>query len=191
MSLLITTPPTAEPVTEQEVLDRLRLKTPSDGDSRLIASAISTAREYAESVTGWSLAAKTYADVRDNFPYPPRTPLVLFRPPLVAVTAIKFLDGSYAWQTWDPSEYWVADGNIPALVQPKEGIAYPFPCRAPGSVRIEFEAGASTYGPHLEGVRQLAVHIFEHPEAIASGDLKEVPLSISTFFKVKRAHCYF
>jgi len=186
MSLLVVTQPIAEPVTVEEVKLRLRLSTTDD--DALIASHITTAREFAESVTGWSLAAKDYADVRDGFPYQSEH-IWLPRPPLVSVTAIKYLDDNYEWQTWDPLEYWVADANYPACVTPR-ALGYPRPNRTPGSVRIEFTTGSGGYGPHLEGVRQLAAHLYEHPEVITPESLKEMPKALTEFFKVKRVHTF-
>lgn len=185
MSLHITTPPLAEPVTVDEVKKRLRLSSPEDND--IIASNITTARDYAESVTGWSLTAKSYQDVRDGFPYP-HEPIKLLRPPLVSVESVQYLDDSYQWQTWSVAEYWVADGNVPALIVPRRGNTYPAALDAPGSVRINYTVGASTYGPHLEGVRQLAAHIYEHPEAVTSDGMKEIPFALTAFFRVRKIH---
>jgi uncharacterized phiE125 gp8 family phage protein len=187
MSLQITTPPTVEPVTLDEVKKRLRLTTTADDAD--ITGHITTAREYAESVTSWSLAAKSYRDTRDRFPHP-YEPIKLLRPPLVSVESVQYLDDSYAWATWDPTEYWVALDNVPALIVPKRGLIYPHPAEVPGCVRINFTVGASTYTPHLEGIRQLAVHIYEHPEAVTSEGLKEIPLAISSFFNVKKVHYF-
>jgi len=185
MSLQITAQPIAEPVTVAEVKARLRLST--SADDSVIASNITTAREYAESVTGWSFAGKTYRLTRDSFPFPHEA-IKLPRPPLVSVTSVKYLDSNYVWQTWDSAEYFVVEANVPALIVPKTSFIYPPPVSAPGAVRIDFVAGAQAHTPHLEGIRQLAVHIYEHPSVVSSEGLKEIPLAISAFFLGKRVY---
>jgi uncharacterized phiE125 gp8 family phage protein len=188
MSLQITTQPVAEPVTLDEVKARLRL-TSTDDDST-ISSLITVAREYAESVTGWSLAGKAYIDTRDRFPYHPNEPIQLYRPPLLVVVGVQYLDDTYTWQPWDPSEYYVAAANVPAVILPKVNLTYPVPVRAPGCVQISYTVGQSAYTPHLEAIRALAVHLYSHPELITSDGLKEVPFAITTMLNVKKIHYF-
>jgi uncharacterized phiE125 gp8 family phage protein len=187
-NLIITTPPTVEPALLAEVKGRLRLSTTDDDAT--ISQLITVAREHAETVTGWSLAAKSYRLVDSRFPYP-GTPIVLLRPPLLSVASVQYLDDTYTWQTWDDAEYFVFDENRPALIAPKKGFAYPEAVNSPGSVRVDFSAGAFDYSPFVEGIRQLTIHLYDHPEAVSSEGLKEIPTSFTNFFMSKRAHCIF
>lgn len=183
MSLIVTAQPVSEPVTVDEVKKRLRLS--SAVDDTTIVSLITTAREHAESITGWSMAAKSYREVRDRFPWPGEV-IRLLRPPLLTVVSVQYLDDNYDWQTWDASEYRVAEANVPAVIEPKKGFIYPAPVRASGSVKIDFTADAFDYSPYREGIRQLAVHLYEHPSAITSEGLKEIPFAITAIFMAKK-----
>src|ERR1041385_140985 len=201
MSLLITAPPSVEPVTVAEVKARLGLTTTAD-DAK-ITSNITAAREYAEKVTRRSLAYKSYAYYPDGFPCPGE-PIRVPVPPLIAVTAIKYLDSTLAQQTWDAAEYFVAAVQSPGLIVPKPGFVYPCPVSVPGAVEIDFTAGYDYSGnaqatppipagpvcpEHLrEGIRQLAVHIYEHPSAVTSEGLKEAPLALMSFFTANKVY---
>jgi uncharacterized phiE125 gp8 family phage protein len=207
MSLQITTQPTAEPVTVDEVKARLRLN--STADDATIAGHIMAAREFAEKVTRRSLAYKSYAYVMDRFPYP-HEPIRVPVPPLIAVSAIKYLDATLTQQTWDPTEYFVGAMQSPAIIIPNPiaagGMVYPCTAPVPGAVEIDFTAGYDYAGdanatppiapgpacPEFlrEGIRQLAVHIYEHPEAVTSEGLKEMPLALSAFFGAAKVYVF-
>lgn len=186
--LTVTTPPSAEPVTLAEVKDRLGLSSTVD-DSRITAN-ITAARVYAERITGRSLAAKTYAAFYDYFPAP-NHPLDIPAPPCISVVAVKYLDSTLTQQTWDPAEYTVASLKQPieAAIVPKANIIYPCPYGIAGAVEVDFIAGyGAEGGPTIpedwaEGIRQLAIHIYSHPEVITSEGLKAVPSSLMPFFR--------
>lgn len=184
MPTQITEQPTAEPVTLAEVKARLRLT--STADDALITGLITVAREYAESITFRSLAKKTYAVFFDRFPAP-LDPIRVPNPPLITVSAIKYLDASLSQQIWDPSEYFVADMQSPGLIVPKPGFTYPSAARVPGAVEVDCIAGYDASSPDTdpqipakfqEGIRQLAVHFYSHPEAVAVEKFNVLPITI-------------
>lgn len=185
MSLQIITPPTAEPVTVQDVKDELRLTVTVD--DALIQRLITPAREYAEKRTRRSLAVATYAAFFDRFPCPSE-PLRIPAPPLLAVTGVKYLDNSLTPQTWDPIEYYVANMQSPGLIVPKPGCVYPSPVLVPGAVEVDFKAGyGDPSGPALpklikEGICRMTMYLYSHPEVITSEGLKESPVSFAAFF---------
>jgi uncharacterized phiE125 gp8 family phage protein len=184
----ITVQPTAEPVTIDAVKADLRLV--STDDDALIATLITTARAFAESVTGWSLAPKSYCETRDGFPCVFNA-ITLFRPPVVSVESVQYLDDTYTWQTWDPSGYWVALANVPALIVPKIGMTYPCTVAAPGSVQVNYTSGMSPHPIHLKAIQALAVHMYSHPELVTSETMRELPLGISTMLATNKANCSF
>lgn len=207
MSLLITTPAIIEPVTLDEVKARLRLAT-SDDDATITAN-ITAAREFAEKSTRRSLTVKGYALFLDGFPNP-YEPIRLPAPPLVNPLAVvvKYLDETLTSQVWPVAEYFLAAMQEPALIVPVPGTIYPSTGRVPGCVEIDYQAGygfagipaaglvpAVPAGPacpeHLrEGIRQLAVHIYEHPSAVTSEGLKEAPLALMAFFGSNRVYTF-
>jgi uncharacterized phiE125 gp8 family phage protein len=203
MSLQIITPPAAEPVTVAEVKARLRLT--NAVDDAMIASHITAAREFAEKVTRRSLAYKSFAFFMDGFPCP-SDPIRVPVPPLIAVSAIKYLDATLTQQTWDAAEYFVAAMQSPALIVAKPGFIYPCAGPVPGAVEIDFTAGYGYAGDaqaqppiapgpvcpeHLkEGIRQLAVHIYAHPQAVTSEGLKEAPLALMALLSANKVYSF-
>lgn len=190
MSLQIVTPPSAEPVTVAEVKARLRLT--NTADDAMIAKQITAAREFAEKITRCSLALKSYKLLLDKFPWPSE-PLRMPVPPLISVTAIKYTDVTLAQLTWSSAEYGVYNvGTVPAagLIRPLPGFTYPCPVCVPNAVEIDFTAGATPPEHVNEGIRQLAVHIYDHPEAVTSEGLKEAPLALMSFFTANRVYVF-
>lgn len=189
MSLQILTGPSAEPITLAEVKARLRLTATTDDVT--ITAQITAAREFAEKVTRRSLAVKTYAAFFDRFPVS-REPIRIPVPPLLSVQAIKYTDNSLEVQTWDASEYYVASMQSPGLIVPKPTVIYPSPVAIPGAVEVDFTAGYGAEGgpaipEHLrEGIRQLTIYIYEHPEVITPDGLKEAPLNFRDFFNANK-----
>lgn len=198
MSLIATSTITpVEPVTLDEVKARLKLTTTADDAT--ITQQITVARRYAEKVTRCSLAYKSYSLFLDRFPFP-REPIRLLAPPLISVLDVMFLDDTLTQQTWAPDDYFIAYNNRPALIVPVPGIIYPDTAHVPGAVQIDFTAGygypgvaASGNTPAIpsgepippdvaEGIRQLTIHIYEHPEVVTGDELKEAPSGFSRFF---------
>jgi uncharacterized phiE125 gp8 family phage protein len=193
MSLQIVTPPIAEPVTLADV--KLRLRLTSTADDALITQLITPARVFAEKVTRYSLVSKGYQLTMERFPWP-HEPLVLPVPPVSAVSSITYLDSTATQQTWDPSEYIVGLNQVPALIVPLAPNIYPCTFRAHGinAVSVNFTAGPATgafqidLSSALEAVRQLTAHFYEHPEAVNSDNLKEMPYGIQALLGANKIY---
>ena len=197
MALQITTPNAAEPVTLAMVKARLRLT--NTADDALITSQIPVARAFAEKVCRRSLALKSYALSMDRFPHfnhPIRIPV----PPLVEVQSITFLDDTLTLQTWDPTEYYIAAAQSPALIVPAPGFIYPPPTpHIPGGVSVNFTAGytvvlsdggAPITDQHaaiaIEAICRLSVYLYQAPEAVLVDGMKPDPLgAISMLRSIK------
>jgi len=198
MSLQITIDAAAEPVTLAEVKARLNLT--STADDAKITQQITVARQFAEKVTRRSLAYKTYTLFMRRFPYI-TVPIHLPVPPLVSVNSINYLDETYTSQLWPGPgaiaplvpEYVVAPMQSPGLIYLAQNVIYPCTARVPGAVQINFSSGYSVAGapagtppipgPVAEAIRQLTVHIYEHPEAVVSESMKELPLALREFLR--------
>lgn len=183
MSLQIVTPPTAEPVTIDEVKARLRLTTTAD--DALILQLITTARVFAEAAIKKSIVSKGYSTTLERFPWPTEC-IRLPVGPVSAVTSIMYMDPVGIWQTWPAATYLVGLQQLPAVILPVQGAGYPETYQAPGLnvVVINFNAGPATgalalaMDPYLEATRQLAAHFYSHPDAVNAENLKEMPLGI-------------
>lgn len=128
----------AEPVTLAQL--KLRLKLTSTADDTQLTGIITQAREVAERVSRRSLAYKSYAYTLDHFPWP-YAPIRVPSPPLIAVTSITYFDNTLTEQTLDPSEYWVALNQSPALVALVPTNVWPNVGRVPGAVTLSINAG--------------------------------------------------
>lgn len=188
MSTGILTPPTAEPITLEEVKARLRMT--ATADDALITSLIAPARAFAEKICGYSLASKTYIFSLRSFPWPHES-IKLPVPPVSAIESITYLDADGDTQTWDAAEYMIGLTQIPAVVRPRKGFTYPATLQAGDmdTVFVQFQAGPAEgalgidFTNIYEAVRQLTVHFYSHPEAINSDNLSEMPLGIQANLK--------
>jgi uncharacterized phiE125 gp8 family phage protein len=167
MSLQILTPPSAEPVTVDEVKAVLRMSVTNTADDAMIAGNIVAAREQAEKVTRRSLASKSYLLSLDKFPSPGER-FILPVPPLVSVESIKYLDSSLTQQTWDPAEYFLALNQTPGVIVPKPGQIYPCAVLVPGAVEVRFTAGQYDRESVRQAIRQIAAFYYDHPELVTS-----------------------
>ncbi len=135
----------------------------------MITAQITVAREFAEKILGRSLAGKTYAAFFERLPWT-GYPLTLPMPPLVSVSAVKYMDSTRTWQTWLNTEYVVGTMQEPGVIV--EALNQIYPCtaivRGFPAVEVDFVAGqyagpgASTV---LEMVRVIAQYIFANPDA--------------------------
>lgn len=188
MSLQITPALTiTEPVSLAAL--KARMKLTSTADDTQLAGIITQAREFAERVSRRSLAYKSYAYSLDRFPYP-HEPLRVPVPPLIAISSITYLDGTLTEQTLDPSEYFVAPNQIPALIVPAPGNVWPSTARVPGAVTLNMTAGYGYQGQStptvipagpplpvswLNNVIDIAVFMYENAGVAVPESLCQVP----------------
>lgn len=197
MSVIIETQPLAEPVSVAEVQAELRLTT--DTDSEMIMTHIAAARQIGERITRQSLCYKGYVQYFDGFPSP-ANPMRLAVPPVIAVSSIKYLDMDLVQQTWDPSEYFLANKQSPALIVAKPSNVYPAAASVPGSVEVHMTCGFSTDGygditrtlePELKlAIIKLAAHFYDHPEATSQDLQNVVPENYLSVFRSNRIYVF-
>lgn len=197
MSLLIEYPPSAEPVSTDEVKALLRLG--SAADDFMIAQLITSAREFAEKVTRRSLVYKGYKATYDKFPSP-GLPIRLPAPPLIEVASVLYLDSALDQQEWDSAEYFVAGKQSPGLIVAKPSNVYPVAASVPDSVEIHFYAGYSSDGygdasrPLPEHIRlaimQLAAHWYDHPEMVSAEAQNEVPRGLMELLNANKIYVF-
>lgn len=176
--LKIISGPSVEPVTLNELKQHLRLDLAFTDDDAMLTSYITAARQFAEKVTDLSIAVKSYAAFFNGFPRI-GCPLMIPKPPLVTVTAIKYLDSSYTWQTWDPLEYFIAATQTPGIVVAKTPNIYPCPITGvPGAVEVDFTSGYAVVEENIKrAIKVIAQHYYDHPELVSAENEKEIPAS--------------
>jgi hypothetical protein len=194
--------PTGEPLTLEQAKNHLRVD--FDDDDDLIASLLTSAREYVEEATHRICLPQTWQLTSDHFPgfgmdghprhrgdgYPDLWDGIAFKLPLGPVTsvpAIGYIDGNGVPQTLSPSQYVTDLTTLPPRVTPLYGQIWPVPRYQVGAVNVTFIAGygqANVPKKMLAAIRLLLSHWYEHREAAAAGDYKEVPLGVQALLGI-------
>lgn len=136
----IITPPTAEPIT----VDELKLFARIDGTSEdiLIEGFIEAVREATELYLGRALMQQTIRVVLNEWH---ADMIELPRPPLISVSSIETVDEDDTTTTYSSSNYFVVTEAIPGQVIIKNGATPPTNTdRYYGGYRITFLAGYGT-----------------------------------------------
>lgn len=127
-----------EPVTLDEAKQQCYIPT-SDTDTTmeaLLDSIITAARSYGENRTWRTLVDSTLELRMDSFP---DGVIELPRPPLVAITSVKYLDSNGTEQTLAASKYTVDTNSTPGRIEPTE--SWPSTKDVIDAVRIRYKAG--------------------------------------------------
>jgi hypothetical protein len=188
--LQITTEPTQEPLSLQEVKEYLRVE---DGtDERVIRPFIETARRLAEEHLGRALMTQTYTLFLDAFNeiYDPlwegtRTgPYLNFyhnyvtlpKPPVISVTSVSTFDDSDNETTMASSKYYVDNVREPARIVLRQGETFPTALRVANAIKIVYQAGYTSSftvpEPIRMGMLQHIAYLYEH-----RGDMYEAKTS--------------
>lgn len=157
MALRLIVAPGIEPVSVADAKLHCRVDT-SDEDASF-TRWIQGAREQAEHILERSLLPQTWEVTQDRFgayclvgmqnylPNPGAlvpfsvTRIDLLRPPVTAVTWVKYLDSNGAQQTLDPSYYVVDTDNEPGGITLAPGKSWPSTYAVPNAVRVRYTAG--------------------------------------------------
>jgi len=135
MPLVLTTPPTAEPIALAEAASHIRQDS-SDDDS-LVRNLIRTARQHVEQITRRQLIAATYTLYRDAFAPVIRLP----RPPVISVDSISYVDTSGETQTVASGVYYADTGPTVPAVREAYGQSWPATRGYRNDVRVTYTAG--------------------------------------------------
>jgi uncharacterized phiE125 gp8 family phage protein len=140
VGLSLVTGPTAEPITLEDTKAFAHITTADD--DALIASLITTARQFIEGPNSWverSLMPQTWNYTLAAFP---AGAIELPLPPLASVTEIRYLDAAGVSQVMAPAGY-VANTTIePGTVAPITGGSWPATqAGPPNAVTVKYVAG--------------------------------------------------
>lgn len=164
MQLEIVTPPASEPLTLAEVKAHLRVKHASE--DALITALIATARQHLEGlaahdgILGRALITQTVKLTLDAFP---ACGLIdLPRPPLLAVTAITYLDPDAAEQALATSVYAVDTAGLVGRVRRRAGQSWPETLADLGAVAITYTAGYGVAAAVPQPIKQAMLLLIGH-----------------------------
>lgn len=203
----VTTAPTAEPLSLQEVKEYLRLEDASD--ERVVQPMITAARQFAENHLARSLMQQTITltldAITDQESYMPegmrtapdlnyyKNYVVLPGSPIQSVTTLKTFDDSDNATTMAASKYYVDTQREPGRIVLRTGETFPTALRVANAIEVVYVAGyASAYAipePIRMGMFQHIAHMYEH-----RGDMgeyqqaREIPAMIKMLYAPYRIH---
>ncbi len=196
----ITTAPTQEPLSLQEVKEYLRVE--DSTDERLLRPFIETARRIAEEHLGRSLMTQTlsmFVDAYDELADPlwegTRTGpylnyyknyINLPRSPVQSVTAVSTFDDSDNETTMAASKYYVDNVREPARIVLRQGETFPTALRVANAIKVVYVTGyTSAYTvpePIRMGMMQHIAYLYEH-----RGDMYEAAAPMPPIVKTMYA----
>lgn len=179
MRMKLTSAPAVEPVSTTEA--KLHCRIDGTAEDTLIAMLIQAARELAEAETNRALITQTWTAYLDDFPrcgY-----FYLPKPPLGAVSSIKYYDYDGVLQTLSSTSYDVGfTGTTPARVCLAQSSTWPSSIRIrPDAVQIAYTCGYGAAGTAVPASIRAAMlllvgHWYENREAVVTGTIAtEIP----------------
>lgn len=183
MSLVMMTPPAAEPVSVAEAKEFLRV----DGSNEdvLIASLLLTSRLHVEAALSIALISQSWTLVLDLWPDAPAVEIPLS--PVQSVASVRVMNASGSAVTVPAESYAVDISSRPGRVIWKNGRALQ-PGVSAGGIEIDFTAGfgnaASVPAPLKHAILMLTAHWYEHrdPQEIGSEGAR-IPDAVSDLIK--------
>ena len=140
MGLVLTTPPTGEPLVLATVKNHLKVDTDLTADDSLITSLITAARMEAEETLWASLLTQTWTATYRGFPSW-RDPLQLPRGPVSSVSSVTYLDPSGASQTLSNTLYTLDNRERSDWIGLNDRQFWPATARQSSAVTVAYVAG--------------------------------------------------
>lgn len=203
--LQVTTAPTVEPLTLQEVKEYLRVE--DSTDERVVRPFIESVRRIAEEHLGRALMPQTLTLHVDAFNdlYDPlwegmrtgaylnyyKNYVTLPRAPVTSVTSLSTFNDSDTETTMSSSKYYVDSIREPARIVLRQGETFPTALRVANAIKVVYVAGyTSAYAvpePIRMGMLQHIAYLYEH-----RGDMYEaaspLPPAIRTLYSPYVVH---
>jgi uncharacterized phiE125 gp8 family phage protein len=184
MMLSLVTSPPVEPISLAEAKAHLRVE--HDSEDVLIDIIIGAARGAAEEYTQRALVTQTWDLKLDGFDDVIEVP----RPPLQAITSVKYVDQNGTLQTLSAAtDYQVdlPDGPYaqPGRIMPAYQMTWPIARKVFNAIEVRFVAGYGFAADVPKQIKQAMLliigHLYENREMVATlergGQVVEVPLS--------------
>lgn len=176
-SVVVTTPPSVEPVTLAEA--KLHLRVTHNLEDDLITSLIVAAREWAENQTRRRFVNTTQRLSYDEFP----DEFILPGGRTQSITSITYTDTNGATQTLATSVYTVITDSEPGRIVRAYNQLWPATRSIPNAVQVVQVAGygsaASNVPDSIKAAMKLAIgNWFENRESTISGTIiNEIPMA--------------
>lgn len=202
-ALIQTIAPTVEPCTVAELKAQARIDTAQAEEDGILQLYLTTARQQVERETGRQVMLATYEMRLDAFPctgsdwWDWQPGMKLPRPPLLALSAVTYVDDAGVIQTMDPADYVVDTASDPGRLLLAYNASWPSPRNQPHAVKVTFQAGygatydtgSSTWLPDVDkvpaGLKTIillwAALLYENREPVGEKETFQVPLTIDRF----------
>lgn len=196
MNLTVVTAPTLKPFTLNRLYQQLRLDvqgSPQEHDDDDTLNALmDVARAGCENIIKRSLLPQTLRLSMQSFPVSsdtyarwdrqaqpePVRAIKLYRPPVIAVSHVKYYDSSNVLQTLDASSYFVTDDQVPEL-KFVSGFTAPSVYDRPDAVRVEYTAGYANAALIPEPLQQWMLlqigTMYESRQSVTEAKVMELP----------------
>lgn len=184
MGLVLTTPPTVEPVGISEAKAHLRISEATE--DVLLSSLLLTSRLHIEAALSLALITQTWTLTLDRWPQGWREGQSMDLPigPLQSVSAVRIRDRFGMAMTIAPTSYLVDIASRPARLI-WNGGPRPDPGAAANGIEIELISGfgatpASVPAPLKHAILMLTAHWYEHRDPVEIGsDAARIPDAVS------------
>ena len=137
MALLLTTPPSAEPLALADVKAHLRLAITDD--DAYITGLITAARRAIESRYGLAIMPQSWALFADHWPHHNIFHIPLW--PILSADSITLFADDDTSAIIDPSAYYLDMATRPCRVALRQGRIFPEPARNINGIKLSFTAG--------------------------------------------------
>jgi len=158
------------PVADMKI--HLRVRSTLTVDDPLIIQKTLAAQSTVEKLTNRALSKQTLKLFLDRFP---TDEIRIPKPPCIAITEIKYIDGDGVEQTWSPVNFQLDNSSEPARLAPAFGQAWPSTRRQMNAVTVEYTAGfgppRKVPAPLVEVVKLITAHQYENREDSISGTI--------------------
>ena len=191
MTLILTSPPSVEPLTLSEAKAHLRVDG-SDEDT-LISSLITAARVQVETTIRRAMITQAWTYALDEWPSQGIVELPLS--PLISLGGIEIYDADGVPETLDPAAYEIDKSSTPPRILRKRGFTWARPGLLAGGIHIDMSVGhgpATTDVPEplRQAVRLMVADWYEHRQPVAfSGEGSIIPdnaMSLLAAYRVAR-----
>lgn len=194
-SILVTTPPSAEPVSLEEAKKHLMVDHPED--DTLITGLITSARQQVEDFCQRSVIDQTLTVTLDRFPLPSDgtgNRLYLPRPTLIEIDSIEYLDSNGDTQTLDPDDLIIDASDLETALRPGYGTSWPSVRHCASAVEIVYSSGwanaAAVPAAIKTGMMLLIGHWYKNREEVTAGSTNQLPVAFEALCRPWRCMRY-
>jgi uncharacterized phiE125 gp8 family phage protein len=185
----VVTPPTTEPLTLAEVKRHLNVLHATE--DAMISGFALAARRHVEETCSIALINQTQRVYLSAWPRDGKIPL--YRPPLVSVTVVKYLDADEVEQTLAADQYHVIKNRIDPHILRRKSATWPTLADHPQAVWVDYVCGYGTEPSVVpqdirNAVLMLAEHLYFNRGETSESNLVRNPVAADALLGPYKTH---